>query len=182
MSDFPAGGFTTCTGARMVKRESPVVQPAGDAEAARHMRAWLLLVSALAVHVLDEALTDFLDFYNPLVLSIRSRVPWFPMPTFTFGVWLAGLVLLVIVLAVLARAVRRGGVAIWLASWVLGIIMLTNGLGHLAGSVYFQRWLPGATSAPLLIAASVFLLRVTQQRQRADLAQARATGTPGNHV
>jgi hypothetical protein len=45
----------------------------------RYMRAWLLLVGALAVHVLDEALTNFLDFYNPLVLSIRSQLPWFPM-------------------------------------------------------------------------------------------------------
>ena len=39
----------------------------------RHLRAWRLLVGALAPHVLDEALTGFLDFYNPLVLSIRAR-------------------------------------------------------------------------------------------------------------
>jgi hypothetical protein len=40
-----------------------------------------VLVIALAVHVLDEALTNFLEFYNPLVLSMRARIPWFPMPT-----------------------------------------------------------------------------------------------------
>jgi len=49
------------------------------------MWAWLLLVGALAAHVADEATTGFLDFYNPLVTSIRSRAPWFPMPTFDFG-------------------------------------------------------------------------------------------------
>jgi Protein of unknown function with HXXEE motif len=128
----------------------------------RHARAWLLLVGALAVHVVDEALTGFLDFYNPLVLSIRSEMRWFPMPTFTFGVWLAGLVLLVIVLAGLTPVVRRGGVAAWLASWVLSVIMLLNGIGHLIGSVYFERWLPGATSAPLLLVASVNLMHATR--------------------
>ena len=36
--------------------------------------------------------------------------------------------------------------------------MLLNGIGHLAGSVYFSRWLPGATTAPFLIVASIGLL------------------------
>jgi hypothetical protein len=81
------------------------------------MQTWLLLVGALAVHVTDEAMTNVLTFYNPLVLSIRSQIPWFPMPTFTFEVWLAGLALLVLVLAGLAPAVRLGSIAPWLASW-----------------------------------------------------------------
>jgi hypothetical protein len=164
-----------------MKRETYLAQLVGDAGAVRHMRAWLLLVGALAVHVIDEALTDFLDFYNPLVLSIRSQFPWFPMPTFTFGVWLAGLVLLVTVLVALAPMVRRGGTAMWLLSWVLSLIMLGNGLGHLAGSVYFQRWLPGAASAPLLLAASVFLLHATEQRRRADLARRPGASDPALH-
>lgn len=142
---------------------------AGETAPVRHMRAWLVLVGALAVHVIDESLTDFLDFYNPLVLSIRSQVPWFPMPTFTFGVWFAGLVFLVLVLAFLAPAVRRGAVATVAASWVFSVIMLMNGLGHLAGSAYFQRWLPGATSALLLLVASVLLARATWERQRLSL-------------
>jgi hypothetical protein len=130
------------------------------------MRAWLLLAGALAVHVADEASTDFLGFYNPLVLSLRSRLSWFSMPTFTFGVWLAGLIVLVVVLLLLGRAVRRGATGTRLASWVLTAIMFMNGLGHLAGSLYFQRWLPGATSAPLLLVASVLLARATWQRPR----------------
>jgi hypothetical protein len=65
--------------------------------------------------------------------------------------------------------VRRGGAAIRGASWVLGSIMLLNGVGHLAGSAYFQRWLPGATSAPLLVASSLFLMRATWQRTHAEV-------------
>lgn len=137
------------------------------------MQAWLLLAGALAVHVVDEALTDFLAFYNPLVLSIRSQVPWFPMPVFTFGVWVTGLVVLVVLLACLAPAVRLGAFGTRLASWVLSCIMFMNGLGHLAGSLYFQRWLPGATSAPLLLIASLILARATLRRQ-----QSRLSGSP----
>jgi hypothetical protein len=132
----------------------------------RHVRAWLLVVAAVALHVTDEAFTGFLDFYNPLVRDIRTRVTWFPMPTFTMEVWLAGLIALVVVLALLTPVVRRGAIGTAAASWVLAIIMFLNGLGHLAGSVYFQRWLPGATSAPLLLAASVHLMQV-QCRRRA---------------
>jgi hypothetical protein len=108
-----------------------------DAAASRHVQAWFLLVAALATHVVDEAATDFLGFYNPLVLSIRARVPWFPMPTFTFGIWLAGLVLLVIVLALMGRPVRQGAASTRLASWVLAVIMFLNGIGHLGGSLFF---------------------------------------------
>jgi uncharacterized protein with HXXEE motif len=131
----------------------------------RHLRAWLLLVGALALHVLDEASTGFLDFYNPLVLTIRARYSWFPMPTFTFGVWIVGLVVLLLVLISLAPAVGRGAIGTSLASWIVSAIMFLNGVGHLLGSVYFERWLPGATSAPLLLAGSAWLARTTWERQ-----------------
>ena len=154
----------------MRERVSLLERSEGEAAARRHMRAWLLLVGALAVHVIDEAATDFLGFYNPLVLSVRSRMAWFPMPTFTFDVWLAGLLVLVAVLALLAPAVRRGAFATQFASWMLSAIMFMNGLGHLAGSVYFERWLPGATSAPLLLGTSLLLAHAAWKRQRSDQA------------
>lgn len=135
-----------------------------DRRALRHAQAWFVLVMALALHVVDEALTGFLDFYNPLVLSIRSRVPWFPMPTFTFGIWLAGLAALVLLLTLLGPAVRRGARGTQVASWVLSGIMLLNGVGHVAGSLYFWRWLPGTTSVPVLLLASILLARRTHER------------------
>lgn len=140
------------------------------ASATRHLRAWLLLVGALAVHVADEALTGFLEFYNPLVLSIRSVIPWFPMPTFTEAVWLTGLSGAVLALAALGPAVRRGAVGTRVASWAFSIVMLMNGAAHLVGSGYFQRWLPGATSAPLLLVASLVLMRATVARPPSALS------------
>ena len=132
----------------------------------RQMRAWVALVAALALHVIDEALTGFLAFYNPLVLQIRSRVPWFPMPTFTFDVWLTGLIVLVVLLALLSPAIRRGAAGTRVLAWTLSVIMFLNGLGHLGGSLYFGRWLPGTTSAPVLLLASALLARRTLERSR----------------
>jgi hypothetical protein len=42
---------------------------------------------ALAIHVTDEALTGFLAVYNPTVLALRAKLPFFPMPTFEFREW-----------------------------------------------------------------------------------------------
>jgi hypothetical protein len=41
----------------------------------------------------------------------------------------------------------------------IAAIMLLNGIGYLAASVYFGRWAPGASTAPLLIAASLWYLQ-----------------------
>ena len=129
------------------------------AETRRLGRAWLALTLVLAAHVADEALTDFLSVYNPIVKSARERFAWFPMPTFTFGIWLTGLCLLVAILLMLTPLAFRGARVIRLLAYPYGAIMLLNGLGHLAGSAYFGRWMPGATTAPFLIVASLLLWR-----------------------
>jgi hypothetical protein len=132
--------------------------------ASQHAAAWLLLAGTLALHVLDEALTGFLDFYNPLVLRIRPVGSPFP-PTFDFGPWLTGLIVLIVVLVLLTPAVRRGAAGTRAASWIFTVLMFLNGVGHLAGSASFERWLPGATTAPLVIVASVYLGRCTNGRR-----------------
>jgi len=42
------------------------------------------LCVAFGLHVVDEALTDFLSVYNPIVRAVRARLPFLPLPTFTF--------------------------------------------------------------------------------------------------
>jgi hypothetical protein len=154
--------MTRCAGTRRVmssRSEQLCHLQMSGSSGRRHMHAWLLLVAGLALHVLDEALTGFLEFYNPLVLAVRARIGWFPMPTFTFGPWLAGLIAGIVILALLAPAVRRGARGTWLASWLFSGVMFPNGLGHLLGSLYFHQWLPGTTTAPLLLLASALLAR-----------------------
>ena len=136
----------------------------------RHAAAWLVLLGAFSLHVLDEALTGFLDFYNPLVLRVRERWASFPMPTFTFEGWMTMLVIVLTVLALFTFAVKRGAPGASVASWLFAGIMAVNGAAHLVGSAYFGRWLPGATSAPLLVAAAWYLIAQSSRRD---------TETPG---
>jgi len=143
---------------------APAFRPS-DPGVQKHGWAWVALTFALAVHVADEALTDFLSFYNPIVTSLRARLGWFPMPTFTFDVWLTGLITVVIVLFLLSVFVFRGSRAMVFLSYPYGVLMLLNGLGHSVGSVYFGRLLPGVYSSPLLLAASMWLLLCAARRQ-----------------
>ncbi len=125
--------------------------------------AWLGLCTALAVHVVDEAMTDFLSVYNPMVLAIRRRLPFLPLPVFTFKRWLGGLcglVLLVFGLSPLALAGNKVAVAM---AFPYGIIMAGNAVGHLAASIYRRRFMPGVYSSPLLLAASIVLLYWAQR-------------------
>ncbi len=120
--------------------------------------AWIVLCLALAVHVFDEATTDFLSVYNPAAQAIRERLPFLPLPIFTFEIWLAGLIFAIVLLLALSPfAFRRTG---WMRglSYPFAIIMLLNGLGHIAGSFYLGRLMPGVYSAPLLLASSIYLL------------------------
>jgi len=125
--------------------------------ARRFGRAWVALTVVLALHVADEALTDFLSVYNPIVRAARARFGWFPMPEFTFGVWLGGLCAVVILLLALSPLAYRGAGALRLVAYPYAGIMFLNGVGHLAGSLYLDRWAPGATTAPLLLGASIWL-------------------------
>jgi len=122
-------------------------------------RAWVAMAVVIALHVTDEAVTDFLGLYNPLVRSIRARLPFLPLPTFTFGVWLAGLALGVALLLGLSPLAFRGSRWIARAALPLSVLMFGNGLGHIAASFYLGRLAPGVTSAPLLLVASIWLLR-----------------------
>jgi hypothetical protein len=121
--------------------------------------AWVAMAVAIALHVTDEAATDFLSVYNPAVRAIRARLPFLPLPTFTFGVWLSGLVLgILLLLALSPLAFRRTRWIVWV-SLPLAVLMFGNGLGHIAGSFYLGRLMPGVYSAPLLLAASAYLFR-----------------------
>ena len=120
--------------------------------------AWALLCVAFAIHVADEALTDFLSVYNPTVRAIRARFPFLPLPTFTFGVWLTGLIVAVLVLASLTPAAARGAAGMRPAAYVFGAIMAGNGGLHIGASIWRRKLVPGTYSAPVMLAAAIHLL------------------------
>ncbi len=128
--------------------------------------AWVALCLAVALHVLDEALTNFLSVYNPAVLAIRRRLPFLPIPTFTFKIWLSGLVLGVAILLALSPLVFRGAKWMTPIAYLFGIMMLGNGLQHIVGSIYMGRFMPGVYSSPLLLICSIYLLIRVRHRRR----------------
>lgn len=130
--------------------------------------AWVAMAVVIALHVTDEATTDFLSVYNPAVRAIRAWLPFLPLPTFTFGVWLTGLVLgILLLLALSPLAFRRTRWIVWV-SLPLAVLMFGNGLGHIAGSFYLGRLMPGVYSAPLLLLASAWLFRLAWAQLRGN--------------
>ena len=116
------------------------------------------MISAAAVHVLDEAVTGFLPFYNDIAFNLRGRLGFFLPPTFTFGTWLGGLIAVIIVCFALTPLVRRGGRFIRVVTTVLGVLMVANALLHMLGSLYSGRLLPGLWSSPILLATAVYVV------------------------
>ena len=121
--------------------------------------AWVLFALALALHVTDEATHDFLTTYNASVHAIRARLPFLPVPTFTFAVWLTGLIAGILLLLALSPFAFRGNRALRLIALPLALIVgvFNSGL-HIASSLYFHRWMPGVYSSPFLLAAGLYLL------------------------
>lgn len=132
----------------------------------RHAVAWVALCLALVAHVADEALTGFLSVYNPTAVAIRERVPWAPLPVFTFEAWLGGLIVAVIVLSSMTVLVLREARLMTAVSYGFGVLMLGNGLLHIAGSLKLGRPMPGVYSAPLLLGASIYLLFTVNRFRR----------------
>lgn len=124
----------------------------------RKRAAWLLLMVALALHVTDEAVTGFLPFYNDMVLTLRERWGFFPMPTFTYSAWLGGLITGLVIGFLLTGRVGRGGPVARALVGIFSVLMIANALGHLLGSVYFARLLPGFWSSPVLLPAALHML------------------------
>jgi len=122
---------------------------------------------ALLLHVTDEALTGFLSVYNPTVLALRARFGFWPMPTFAFREWLAGLILGILLLATLSRFAFRNAwwirPIVYFCAIVLGVAnalghTVATILGHTVSTVQFQRPAPGFYSSPLLLIVSIYAL------------------------
>ena len=128
----------------------------------------MALCGALAVHVADEALTDFLALYNPRVLAIRERYPSLPLPTFTFEGWLSLLIFAIIALTAASFFVWHGRWAMRPISYVFAGFMLLNGLLHIAGSFYMGTFMSGVYSSPLLLAAAIALIVYTYRHKEAQ--------------
>jgi hypothetical protein len=134
---------------------------------------WVLLCVAFCAHVADEALTGFLDVYNPTVVAMRAALSWFPMPTFEYHEWLIGLIVANAVFLALTPLAYRNARGLRPLAYFYAGVMLLNGIGHTiftvlgrtVPSVHFSRPAPGFYSSPFLLITSVYLfLRLRASR------------------
>ncbi|UCD64594.1 MAG: HXXEE domain-containing protein [Candidatus Zixiibacteriota bacterium] len=120
--------------------------------------AWVVMIAMIAVHVLDEMISDFLPFYNQLVLDLREKVGFFPAPTFSFWMWMGGLIGGIVICFALTPLVARGSKFIRIFTTALGVIMIFNALLHIGMSVYYGQLVPGFWSSPFLLVAAVLVV------------------------
>src|SRR5260370_35177748 len=126
--------------------------PAPLAEGSRFGLAWVTLCAALAIHVADEASTGFLSVYNPAVRAIRERVPFLPLPTFTFRIWLGGLVVAVIGLASLSPFAFASAAWMGVPASAAAIVVLGTAAFPIGALDHGARDTPGGPARALLSA------------------------------
>ena len=118
---------------------------------------------AFALHVVDEAVNDFLPLYNSVVGEWRDTYSWVPLPLFTLSGWLTLLIVALIVLASLTPLFFKGSRSVRPVAWFFGGLMVANALGHFGMSIYMGAFAPGVFSSPVVLVAAVALLRATHR-------------------
>jgi len=123
----------------------------------RLSQAWVALTLALAVHVVESALRDYLSFYNPLAMSLRDMLLWTWMPTFTFAAWIGGWTVILAALFGMAWFAAYGARWVVWAAFAYAEVTFLFAAAKLGFAVYLEKAIPGVYTAPLILAASTWL-------------------------
>ena len=130
-------------------------------------RFWLLGL-AQAAHSLEEIATRLYDFFWIATGRLREVFPGFAqvrMSAQTFGA--INLALVAVLLGVVPLVRARKPFALALAA-IAGVVEIANGIGHVAGAVWFRGYVPGVATAPLLFVAGVSVLRELARSSRVE--------------
>jgi hypothetical protein len=140
--------------------------------------AWLVLCLGLALHTYDEAVTGFLDVYNPTVTALRANLGWWPMPTYTYQSWLQALIFGCAIVFLVAIPLFAGVRWIRIPAALFAGLMLVNACGHTlfsilgrtVATVQFARPAPGFWSSPFMAAAAIYFLVQVRRAHTAKLS------------
>lgn len=123
----------------------------------RLSQAWLAVTFALMLHVLEGALRNYLDFYNPLAMSLRDMLLWTWMPTFTLAAWLGGwTAILTVLYGMTWFAAYAARWMVW-AAIAYAEVMFLFAAAKIGFAIYLEKAIPGLFTAPLLLIASAWL-------------------------
>jgi len=124
-------------------------------------RAFWLLGLAQAAHSIEEMISRLYDFM--WVATERLGLPRMGMTATSFAAVNMAIIAFLLGVAPFVSARRPWAVAV---AWAAAIVEILNGIGHLTGALIFRGYVPGAATAPLLVAAGVALLVALRQTVR----------------
>ena len=130
-------------------------------------RPWLVLCVILAVHVADEAVTDFLGVYDPAVTRLNDHLGFTLLPTFTFPVWIGLLIFAVLGLLALTPLAYKARGGLVPVGYAFAVVMLINAVSHIGVSLSHREWISGVYTAPLSLAGAVYLWTSLRNLRRA---------------
>jgi hypothetical protein len=123
-------------------------------------RFWLLGL-AQAAHSVEEMSARLYDFM--WIATERLGLPRMGMTATTFAVVNMGIITLLLGAAPFVAARRRSAIAL---AWVAAVVEIANGTGHLTGVLIFRGYVPGALTAPFLLATGIALARALARERR----------------
>ena len=129
-------------------------------------RIFWCLALAQAAHSIEEMLAGLYDFFWIATGRLHQVLPAFQQfrktPT-TFAVINMGIIALLF--GAVPFVLDRRPAALALA-WIAAAVEVLNGTGHLAGTVVFSGYVPGALTAPFLLLTGILLIRELNRTAR----------------
>jgi hypothetical protein len=129
-------------------------------------RHFWLLALAQAAHSIEEMRAGLYDFFWIATGRLHQVLPAFSqfrMTPATFAVINMGIIALLFGAVPFVRDRRPAALAL---AWVAAVIQILNGTGHLAGTVVFFGYVPGALTAPFLLLTGILLIRELKRTAR----------------
>jgi hypothetical protein len=127
--------------------------------------AWFTACVAFAAHILDEAMHGTFGFYSDLEAMITNIMPSVHMAPFNFDVWLVNLTGTMVVLFALTPLVRARNPLMLPASFLFAAFLTANASLHIVMAVARQQFVTGSLTAPIVLAAGLFLFISTSRHR-----------------
>jgi hypothetical protein len=115
----------------------------------------MTLTLALVIHLISEAGHNSISIYEQTAAAFHERLPFLPWPT--FGWWLTGLAVTVLVLFALLPLAFRAGRWMRRAAYLFALWAALNAFAHLTEALRFSATTGGTWSAMLLLVAAALL-------------------------
>lgn len=132
----------------------------------RWTAAWLVLSLAFALHVADEVLNGTSAFYSNLADFMTNYLPAVRFPAFRPEIWLINLSGAALALIALTWLVYKRRGPMRFASYVFAIFATANAMLHIMVSLAVSQAMPGSLTAPLMLAAALFLFASIPEEPR----------------